>query len=49
MAANFDISIGVMIGVGILVGVPMAIVGLGASYVIDRMMPIPNARVECRK
>jgi GntP family gluconate:H+ symporter len=41
MAANLDISVGVMIAVGMLVAVPMAIAGLGASYVINRVMPIP--------
>jgi len=41
MAANLDISIGIMIGVGMLVAVPMALAGLGSSYVINRMMPIP--------
>ena len=40
MAANLNINIGVMIAVGMLVAVPMALVGLGSSYVMNRMMPI---------
>ena len=41
MAANFDINIGVMIAVGLLVAVPMSLVGLGGSYVMNRVMAIP--------
>lgn len=41
MAANLDINIGVMIAVGMLVAVPMSLVGLGGSYVMNRVMAIP--------
>lgn len=41
MAASLDINIGVMIAVGLLVGVPMSLAGLGASYVLNRVMSVP--------
>ncbi|HEX6987150.1 MAG TPA: SLC13 family permease, partial [Planctomycetaceae bacterium] len=41
IAANLDIDLGVMIGVGALVALPSAVVGLLFGSVLDRMMPVP--------
>lgn len=41
IAANLNIDLGVMIGVGALVALPAAIVGLAFGAFMDRVMPIP--------
>jgi len=41
MAENLGIDMGVMILAGILIGIPMAVVGLLAASVMNRLMPVP--------
>jgi GntP family gluconate:H+ symporter len=41
IAANLNIDLGVMIGVGALIALPSAIAGLAFGSLMDRMMPVP--------
>ncbi len=41
IAANLKIDLGVMIGVGALVALPSAVVGILFGTVLDRLMPVP--------
>lgn len=41
IAATLDIDLGVMIGVGAMVALPSAIIGLLFASLLDRLMPIP--------
>lgn len=41
IAANLNIDLGVMIGVGALIALPAAIAGLAFGALLDRVMPIP--------
>ena len=45
MAANLGVDLGIMIGVGALVALPAAVVGILFSAFLDRRMPIPMRQV----